>query len=257
VVTPLMVGTTDVGTFAVSSTVFVPTVVLPLFVMQRIVTVPLVAFGILDARSGTVHEYEVPTPVAMLVQEPPANAYARSCVKELLALGVFIVTLLPMFTLELLTAGCVALGIVFSVTVWEAVIVLYLVPEIVASMLNVTDSVTDFVPSALCVMVPLVMVASLVVLPPLLLIAGDVQVRDVPAMLAVLSVLLDMFKLQLDACTRYATQVTFEVFADTFCVADQSTRSLYLPDRIEPEKLPLSAMLSPHLHEREVAILAR
>ena len=49
-------GTTELGTLAVKSTVFVPTVALPFFVMQRMVTVPLVAFGMLSAsESGTVH----------------------------------------------------------------------------------------------------------------------------------------------------------------------------------------------------------
>lgn len=225
-VTLLIVGTTDVGTLAVSKTVLVPTLVLPLFVMQRIVTVPLVAFGMLEARSGTVQLCDVPTPVAMLFQSLPANLYAKSCVKDELALGVLIVTALPMFTLEALTVGCVALGIVFKLTVVEAVIVSYLVPEMVACILNVADSMTDFVPSALCVMFPLVTVASFVVLPPLLFIAGEVQLCDAPLMLVVLPVRDAMFRLQLDACTRYIVHVIFEVFAVMFCVADQSTRSL-------------------------------
>ena len=55
-VTLEIVGTTELGTFAVKSTVFVPTVVLPFFVMHLMVTVPLAAFGIESAReSGTVH----------------------------------------------------------------------------------------------------------------------------------------------------------------------------------------------------------
>jgi hypothetical protein len=74
-VTELTVGTTELGTFAVSSTVLVPIVVLPFFVMQRMVTVPLVALGMLFARlSGTVQDLEVVTPVAMLTYEPPAKA---------------------------------------------------------------------------------------------------------------------------------------------------------------------------------------
>jgi hypothetical protein len=123
VATLLMVGTTDVGTFAVSRTVLVPTVVPPFFVIQRTVTVPLVAFGMLVARSGTVQLRDVPTPVAIDCQALPANLYARSCVNDELALGRFIVTALPMFTLDALSVGCVALGIVFNVTVVEAVIV--------------------------------------------------------------------------------------------------------------------------------------
>jgi hypothetical protein len=45
-------------------------------------------------------------------------------------------------------------------------------------------------------------------------------------MLVVLPVLEAMFKLQLEACTRYMTHVTFDVLFVIFCVADQSTRSL-------------------------------
>jgi len=147
-------------------------------------------------------------------------------VKDELARGVLIVTMLPMFTLEELTVGCVALGMVFKVTVSEAVIVSYLVPDIVACILKVAEIVTDLLPSALCVMFPLVTLPSFVVLPPLLLIAGDVQLYEVPAMLVVLPVLLEMFKLQLLACTKYMVHVIFEVLFVTFCVADQSTRSL-------------------------------
>jgi hypothetical protein len=62
-----MVGTTDVGTLAVKVTVFVPTVVLPLLVIHLTVTTPLVLFGTLLARSGTVHVYDVPTPVVILL----------------------------------------------------------------------------------------------------------------------------------------------------------------------------------------------
>ena len=96
----------------------------------------------------------------------------------------------------------------------------------VAWMRKVAVSVTDFVPSALCVMFPLVTVASFVVVPPLLFIAGDVQLYDVPAMLVELPVLLAMPRLQLLACTRYMTHVTLDVLLVMFCVADQSTRSL-------------------------------
>ena len=96
----------------------------------------------------------------------------------------------------------------------------------VAPMRNVADSVIDFVPSALCAMFPLVTVASFVVVPPLLFIAGDVQLYDVPAMLAELFDLLAIPRLQLLACTRYMTHVTFDVLFVMFCVADQSTRSL-------------------------------
>jgi hypothetical protein len=117
-VTELMVGATVLGTLAVRSTVFVPTVAVPFFVMQRMVTVPLVAFGMLSASvSGIVHECDVLTPVAMLMYEPPAKAYARSCVKDALALGVLMVTAAPMSALEALRVGVVALGMVFNVPV--------------------------------------------------------------------------------------------------------------------------------------------
>ena len=72
----------------------------------------------------------------------------------------------------------------------------------VASMLNFADKVIDFVPSALCAMFPLVTLPSFVVLPPLLETDADVQVDFVPLMVASLSVLELMFRLQELACTR-------------------------------------------------------
>ena len=57
-----------------------PIVELPLYVMQVMVTVPVNALLHLDARSGTFHVYDAPTPVAMVAVAPP-KVYLRVCVK--------------------------------------------------------------------------------------------------------------------------------------------------------------------------------
>ena len=71
IVTASMVGSTSAGTLAVRSTVLVPMFLVPFLVMQRMVIVPLVAFGILEARSGIAHVLDVATPVAMSVYPLP------------------------------------------------------------------------------------------------------------------------------------------------------------------------------------------
>jgi hypothetical protein len=147
-------------------------------------------------------------------------------VKLLLALGIETVTAAPISALVVESEGCVALGIVFNVTVVLAVMVSRYVPEMVAFSSNTAEMLTLFVPSELWAMLPLVTVASFVVLPPLLLMAGEVQVYLVPLMVVTLSSRLPIPRLQELACTRYMTQVILLVLFATFCVADQSTRSL-------------------------------
>jgi hypothetical protein len=80
----------------------------------------------------------------------------------------------------------------------------------------VAVSVTDFVPSLLCAMLPLVTVPSFVVRPPSFLTAGELQVCDVPAMAVVLSLLDDMLIDQPEDCTRYMDAVIFDVLLVTF-----------------------------------------
>ena len=117
-VTALMVGTMLVGTFAVRSTVVVPTVEVPFLVMHRMVTVPLVVFGILLASAkGIVQVVDVATPVWIATYVPPAKEYARSWVKAVLARGVLIVMVVPMSALVALKVGVVALGMVLRVPV--------------------------------------------------------------------------------------------------------------------------------------------
>jgi hypothetical protein len=89
------------------------------------------------------------------------------------------------------------------------------VPEIVASILKVAEIVTDLVPSALCDILPLVTLASLVVLPPLLLMAGEDQLELLPAIVVVLPDLPEILRDQPDACTRYIAQVIFDVLFAT------------------------------------------
>jgi hypothetical protein len=116
--TALKVGTTVVGTFTVNSAVFSPTTAVPFLVTHLMVTVPFIALGILFARlMGTVQVVDVATPLWIVTYEPPAKAYERSWVKLVLALGVLIVTAVPMSTLVALSVGVVALGMVFSVPV--------------------------------------------------------------------------------------------------------------------------------------------
>lgn len=115
---------------------------------------------------------------------------------------------------------------VFKVIVALAVIEARYVPEIVALKSKVAEILMLFVPSALCEILPLVTVASLVVLPPPLLIAGELHECAVPFMVVELSDLEAIFNPQELACTKYITQVTLEVLFVIFCVADQSTRSL-------------------------------
>ena len=54
IVTAEIVGALDEGTFSVTDVVAVPTVVLPCFVVPRIVSRPLAALGMLAARFGVV-----------------------------------------------------------------------------------------------------------------------------------------------------------------------------------------------------------
>lgn len=70
-------GTTEEGTFAVKETVLVPISVLPLYVLQVIVQVPDVPFGICEAKeSGTVHAFEVPRSLPMVPVALP-NLYVK------------------------------------------------------------------------------------------------------------------------------------------------------------------------------------
>ena len=65
------VGVVAAGTVNVTFLVVVPILVLPLYVTQVIVHVPLVALLHLAARSGIVHVYDAPTPVAIVFFVPP------------------------------------------------------------------------------------------------------------------------------------------------------------------------------------------
>jgi len=64
-------------------------------------------------------------------------------------------------------------------------------------------------------MFPLVTLASFVVLPPLLLIAGADQLELLPLIVVVFPDLPEIFKDQPEACTRYIAQVIFEVLFAT------------------------------------------
>ena len=106
------------GTFAVNDTFFDPIVVVPLFVVQVIVTVPDVAFGIWFAMLvGTVHEYDVVLvfSVAILPDAVPME-YVRTCENDVDALPeTEIVTAEPMLTDVAESVGVVARGIVAQV----------------------------------------------------------------------------------------------------------------------------------------------
>ena len=105
-------------------------------------------------------------------------------------------------------------GIVSSCTVSLAVMLLYFVPPIVALMLNVAEMVTFRVPSALWETV-FDALPRRVVLPPLLLIAGDVIAVLVPSIVSVF----DRAPICKDhdaSCTRYKSAVIVDVFAETF-----------------------------------------
>ena len=101
-------GVVALGTVSVTLQVCVPTVVLPLYVIQVMVAVPLVALLHLDARSGTFHAYDAPTPVAIVVVVPP-QVYLSVCVNEEDFLFVFIVSVLPIMTELADTVGTEAL----------------------------------------------------------------------------------------------------------------------------------------------------
>ena len=109
-----ILGTTEEGTLAVKDTVLVPINVLPLYVLQVIVHVPDVPFGIWLAKlKGTVHALDVPKSLPIVpVAEP--NLYVKVWSNELDALGILIVIESPMFTLDADTVGVVALGIVVN-----------------------------------------------------------------------------------------------------------------------------------------------
>ena len=106
------------GTFTVNETFFEPIVVEPLFVVQVIETVPLVAFGIWFATvAGTVHEYDVVLvfSVAILPDAAPME-YVRTWENDDDARPeTEIVTAEPMFTEDADSVGVVALGIVEQV----------------------------------------------------------------------------------------------------------------------------------------------
>ena len=73
----------------------VPTTTLPLFVVQVIVHVPLVAFGNADAIDvGGVQLYDVPTPVAIEPVWLPYS-YVRSCVYDELFRVMLMVKAVP------------------------------------------------------------------------------------------------------------------------------------------------------------------
>ena len=130
----------------------------------------------------------------------------------------------PKFTVDADRVKPDARGIVSSVTVALAVMLLYFVPLIVALILNVAEMVTFRVPFALCETV-FDALPSRVVLPPLFLIAGDVMAVVVPSMVSVFAlvpILID----QLESCTRYKSAVMVDVFAATFCVALHDMRKV-------------------------------
>ena len=95
-------------------TVLVPISVLPLYVLQVMVQVPDVPFGICEANDkGTVHALDVPSSLPMVPVALP-NLYVKVCSKLPEALGIFIVMLAPIFTELAETVGVVALGIVVN-----------------------------------------------------------------------------------------------------------------------------------------------
>jgi hypothetical protein len=96
----------------VNETVFVPISVLPLYVLQVIVQLPEVPFGIwLASESGTVQAFDVPRSLPIVPVALP-NLYVNVWSKLPEALAILIVTLSPIFTELADTVGVVALGIV-------------------------------------------------------------------------------------------------------------------------------------------------
>jgi hypothetical protein len=107
-----ILGTTEEGTLTVKETVFVPISVLPLYVLQVIVQLPEVPFGIwLASESGTVQAFDVPRSLPIVPVALP-NLYVKVWSKLPEALAILIVTLSPIFTELADTVGVVALGIV-------------------------------------------------------------------------------------------------------------------------------------------------
>jgi hypothetical protein len=101
--------------------VFEPILVLPLYVVQVIVQVPVVDFGIWFARvSGGVQETDVLVVFVTIVPFALPKVYDSVWVKEDDALVTVMVLAVPRFTDFAETED--ALGIVFSVTVALAVI---------------------------------------------------------------------------------------------------------------------------------------
>ena len=131
---------------------------------------------------------------------------------------------LPKLALDADNAKPEARGIVSSVTVALAVMLVYFVPLIVALRLNVAEMVTLRVPLSLCETVFDALPSS-VVLPPPLLIAGDVIALEVPSMVNVFD-LVPMLSDQPESCTRYKSAVIVDVFADMFCVALHDMRKV-------------------------------
>jgi hypothetical protein len=127
---------------------------------------------------------------------------------------MLIVIGLPSTTLEADREKLDTLGMVSSVIVPLAVMLLYLVPEMVALMLNVAEMPTLRDPSALCATVRET-VPRRIVLPPPLEIAGEVKLEAVPSIVHVLDRVL-MLRDQLASCTRYIFAVIVLVFAVIF-----------------------------------------
>lgn len=100
-------------------------------------------------------------------------------------------------------------------------------PLIVALMPKTPAIATDLVPSALCG-TDCVIVASNVVAPPPLSIAGEVNVLFVPLIVQLLYDVdrVPMFRDHDAACTRYNFAVIVDVFALTFCVAVHEMRNV-------------------------------
>ena len=109
-----ILGTTEEGTFTVKETVLVPINVLPLYVLQVMVQVPDVPFGISFANdNGTVQAFDVPRSLPIVPVASP-NLYVKVWSKLLDALGILIVTEAPISTLDAESVGVVALGIVVN-----------------------------------------------------------------------------------------------------------------------------------------------
>ena len=115
-----------------------------------ILIVPLIELGIWFAKSsGTAHVYDVPTPVAIVLDASPKE-YSSACVKLLAALGVFIVTELPKSIDDDDNVGCVARGIVTPINV-----PLMLALPIPSDVVNAAATGIDMLPSDACVFVKL------------------------------------------------------------------------------------------------------